>query len=58
MLWVSRTWCPILTSDDRAHAHSVTHGACVCKRPVKLYVVNKAYMAGIVTGSREGNSWC
>lgn len=46
----------MLRSDDRAHAHSVTHGTSVCKRQVKLYVINKASMPVIATGGREGSS--
>lgn len=42
---MTKARCPNLRSDDRAHAHSVTHSTSVCKRPVKLYVINKTYMA-------------
>ena len=56
VLWLCGTCCPVLRSDDRAHARSMTHSASVCKRPVKLYVINKAYMVAIPTeGAGEGN---
>ena len=55
VLWLCGTCCPVLRSDDRAHARSMTHSASVCTRPVKLYVINKAYMVAIPTeGAGEG----